>query len=267
MNEYYVYVLFRETGVPFYVGMGKGDRWLSHEKRSSIIKISEKNSIIRRVLSILGEVPKVKVAENLTRDQASKIEIALIRLLGRKPEGFLVNRTSGGEIGFEHNEETRKRLSDFRKEYSATLKGKKSISDGQKRRYENPLEREASRIRGLEISSRPGMLELYREAQTRPYVVEKRLETHKGKKRSDESKQKMSLAQTNRFSDPKERERISVLQRNGWTKEAREKLGDVRRDQAIINPCIWINNGIQETKHPKYQNIPSGWVRGRLKRR
>ena len=69
-RTYYVYILFREdAATPFYVGMGRGDRWLEHEKYATK-KRSHKNHIVLNVLSACGTVPKRKTADNLTKAEA-----------------------------------------------------------------------------------------------------------------------------------------------------------------------------------------------------
>jgi hypothetical protein len=99
--DFYVYVLFRADGRPFYVGKGRRDRWLCHERdiRKMIPSHNHrKDAIIRQMLSAgLAEVPKIKIHEGLTERCASAYEIALIAAIGRAPDGLLVNLTAGGE--------------------------------------------------------------------------------------------------------------------------------------------------------------------------
>ena len=91
---YYTYILFDWRGVPRYVGMGKGDRWLVHERETDRINFL-KNEFIERAFTMLGEVPKIKVCEGMTRDDAAALEIALIAAIGREPNGPLVNMIDG----------------------------------------------------------------------------------------------------------------------------------------------------------------------------
>ena len=97
-NIHYVYILSRENGTPFYVGLGKGKRMYQHEYDCLYRNPeSHKNRIIREMKSRGVVVPKRKIAEGLSRTDAIALEIATIAEIGREPNGPLVNATSGGE--------------------------------------------------------------------------------------------------------------------------------------------------------------------------
>ena len=80
---YYTYAYLREDGTPYYVGRGKGNRAFDITHR---IKVPPKE----RVLFL---------KQNLTYAEASKHEIYMIAVLGRKDlgTGILRNLTNGGE--------------------------------------------------------------------------------------------------------------------------------------------------------------------------
>ena len=59
---YYVYVLFDAFGVPRYVGKGKGNRWLIHERYTDPNNWM-KNEFIEQTWIILGEIPKIKIQD------------------------------------------------------------------------------------------------------------------------------------------------------------------------------------------------------------
>ncbi len=94
--DYYVYILFDHLAVPRYIGKGKGRRWLDHERKSDLHNFM-KNEFIERTWTVLQDIPKVKIAENISEEEALAIEIAFIRAIGRFPEGPLLNMTDGGE--------------------------------------------------------------------------------------------------------------------------------------------------------------------------
>lgn len=118
---YYVYALFRQDGSPFYIGMGKGDRWISHERRATK-RETHKDRLICSMISAGYELPKVKIREQLTKAEAVLMEIALISAIGREPSGPLINQTAGGDGVVDLPEETRRRAA---AKTSATLKGRR----------------------------------------------------------------------------------------------------------------------------------------------
>lgn len=68
------------------VGKGTRNRWLDHERCADPVNFL-KNSFIEQTTRLLGEVPKIKVRENLTEGEAFALEIALIKATGRDPPG------------------------------------------------------------------------------------------------------------------------------------------------------------------------------------
>lgn len=106
---FYVYVYFRPwDGSPCYVGKGKGRRWVHHEKWAT------NRHLANIIAKAGGDVPKIKVRENLTEAQACEIEMTLIAAIGRLDLGTgpLVNMTDGGEgmSGYRHSPEARAKL-------------------------------------------------------------------------------------------------------------------------------------------------------------
>ena len=104
MHNHYVYYYLRSqdtetarAGTPYYVGEGKGTR----------IKDKSHNVIVPQ-----DETFRVKIAENLTKEQAQSIEILHITLWGRKDlgTGILHNKTAGGDGVTGHSDETRQKM-------------------------------------------------------------------------------------------------------------------------------------------------------------
>ena len=84
MKKYYCYFYIREDGTPYYVGKGCNGR------------------IDSKVHPGIGLPPKerrIKVAENLTEEDAMQMEKMYIKKYGRKDlgTGILYNRTDGGD--------------------------------------------------------------------------------------------------------------------------------------------------------------------------
>ena len=112
-SDYYIYIFFRETGEPFYVGKGRGNRWLIHLREAKKAgRGTHCINIIRGMLSRGIDVPKIKLHHGLTNRQALDYEIALIAAIGRTINGGpLVNRTSGGEGHGDPSPEARAKIS------------------------------------------------------------------------------------------------------------------------------------------------------------
>lgn len=92
-RDFYVYVFFRPTGTPVYVGKGRGNRWKRH------IQNDCHNRQLDRLIRKYGpNIPFIKVREGLTDCEAKETEIAFIAAIGRsKHGGPLFNATDGGD--------------------------------------------------------------------------------------------------------------------------------------------------------------------------
>ena len=99
MNKFYVYIMFRSNGLPFYVGKGSKSRLEDHFRPSQLRTNSYKNNIIKKTLAEIGDVPRVKISEGLSLEDANNLECLLISLIGRSDlkRGPLINLTDGGE--------------------------------------------------------------------------------------------------------------------------------------------------------------------------
>jgi hypothetical protein len=84
MNNYYVYQYLREDGSPYYIGKGKGNRAYLNNR------VTPKPTDLNRIIIVKDE---------LTEDEAFKLESKLIVKYGRKDTGtgILRNLTNGGE--------------------------------------------------------------------------------------------------------------------------------------------------------------------------
>lgn len=112
-KDYYVYIYLNQLKEgdwrfkdhtfecqPFYVGKGKKKREKSHLYPSNLRKKSYKNNTIKKILKETGEEPiHFRIYENLTNEEAIKIEAELIECFGRIDDGtgILTNLTDGGE--------------------------------------------------------------------------------------------------------------------------------------------------------------------------
>lgn len=86
---------------PIYVGKGHHDRMYSHLKESQLKNKNLKNNKLNKIISE-GYKPIIKkIFENLYEEEAYKIELEIIEIIGRimKNTGPLVNMTDGGKGG------------------------------------------------------------------------------------------------------------------------------------------------------------------------
>ena len=97
-NIYYVYLFKDETGLPFYVGKGKGSRYKDHFKKSELEKSNHKNHKIKKMIREGCEID-IEFIKNLTEEESFSIERELIKKYGRRNNktGILTNLTDGGE--------------------------------------------------------------------------------------------------------------------------------------------------------------------------
>ena len=142
----YVYKKFKFDYEPFYVGLGKGDRMNSHTSPNSLKIKSFKNNIILKILNSGMKPIRFKLYENITLESAKRLEIYLIKLIGRRnlKLGSLSNLTDGGEgiKGVVFTEEMRERKRGennffYNKHHSEETKEKIRISIGDKNKGES----------------------------------------------------------------------------------------------------------------------------------
>jgi hypothetical protein len=156
MNTYYIY--FHRNSITheiFYVGKGTSYRAYAKSGRGKYYI-----NYIKKYGAPIIEIIK----KNLTNDEAKECEINYIKLFGRRDigTGILVNCTDGGEgcVGLKHTEETKKMLSDSKKNIPSKNKGKKwkqriDTKTGVKRgKYKQ--RKDKGRIFSLEVRKRMG---------------------------------------------------------------------------------------------------------------
>lgn len=172
-RRFYTYIHFDWTGVPRWVGKGTGDR-IDHHEKTIDDSNPEKNEFIEQTWIMLGEVPKLKVRENLTKEEALETEIALITAIGRADQGKgpLVNKTNGGDgaLGFNHSIKTLKLMSQIVKARVANLSAAERVIYFQRMRDAiTPEIRKANAIK-IHESQTP---EQRRERQLKGWITQK----------------------------------------------------------------------------------------------
>jgi hypothetical protein len=253
-SDFYVYIKFDHFGTPRYVGKGQGNREYQHERYSSSNR--DKDEFIERTWRFLGEVPTIRVHENLTEFLAYTYETVLIEAIGRLNIGTgpLTNLTGGGngsKSGWHHREEVKKRISASKMGHdtlphvrealaiantgrvqspetcakrNASLKGKKRseetcqrMSAAQKRRPKEVRQRAANTRRGKPVKDKSNIVAAnLRKAQ----------EVHLGSKRSPEAIANLKEGQRQRFLNetPEQKENRRERTRIAWAKRRAKSL-------------------------------------------
>lgn len=140
-KKFYVYILRKPDGTPFYVGLGRGRRILKHEWMA---RITSKNihrlNIIRQILASGQEVGKSFDSWHDDLRSASDREISLILELGREDLGTgpLVNQTSGGNLTWKIGKAGRKAASRLTKEQFRNPERREKQRQALRRYFSNP---------------------------------------------------------------------------------------------------------------------------------
>lgn len=153
--KYYVYILARPNGKPFYVGKGAGNRIYEHDGEARKGHKCHKCNVIRKIWKQGGEFQRYIVLTTDDEQEAFAHERELIALYGREN---LCNLTDGGEgcSGRQVSAETREKMRKARKGVPSPLRGSKQSpewvrnrSAALRGRKESPEVVEAKRQRAL----------------------------------------------------------------------------------------------------------------------
>jgi len=213
--EFYVYALFRPwNGVPCYVGKGKGSRWVRHEKLADRHNNDHLAAIFKKAG---GPIPRVKIRENLTENEAFELEKSLIAVLGRHPNGVLANKTDGGDgvSGVIQSPETRKKRSESLKNHVVSNETREKIRQGHiGRKFTKERSEAMSKARtgrSLSLETRKKMSVSRKGFTLSPESRAKLSATKKGKAvHTEESKAKMSAHRKGRALSPETRAKMSA---------------------------------------------------------
>jgi hypothetical protein len=172
MSKFYVYLYFSKSGLPLYVGKGKGKRWKHSNKDKT-----GRSRIDNILLKTDGGLPCAILQSGLTEKQAFEYEKQFILAIGRVNAGTgpLVNLSDGGDgpSGMKHSKENLKLFSALKKgkpiseEHKAKLRAvalksgckpppkkkgeslneeaKRKLREKMKARWADPVKREAFR--------------------------------------------------------------------------------------------------------------------------
>lgn len=226
-HRFYVYIYFRPNGVPCYVGKGCRSRWIKHERDCH-------NPHLAAIIRVAGgELPKVKIREGLTHDEAIEIERAFILAIGREPYGPLVNQTDGGEgmEGWSPSQETRAKMrlkwqrQDHNKREQARLR---VLQSPEHRAKMSALQKG----RPLTPEWKAKVVAATWGRKHSPEAIERSRQGSLGKKRSAEARAKMSAARRVWLAahpgwkrGPHSEETKELLRQKSFAAAARRRIG------------------------------------------
>lgn len=220
-RSYYVYILCREDEItPFYVGYGKGSRWTAHERRAKPGG-THKDNIIWGMKSRGMKVPKLKVIEGVTKEVAIAMEIEIIALIGREPNGPLVNICKGGEGAPDLPPETRARM-----------------TEAQKLRYQDPAVRAAH----AELIKQGWASQTSRQFQSER--AKRQMADPEARKRLSENAKKM-------WADPEMRERMLSAR---WTDE--QRIANAERSRKMAASASLSTREKMSEARKRYAAVP-----------
>lgn len=130
MNNYYVYIHRRkDNNEVFYVGISRMGKYVRLKIKAG------RNSLWQRIVDKYGYYGEI-IHDNLSKDEAVKIEISLIRSYGRinLKSGCLANLTDGGDGSLEclRSNETKNKIREYRKGKKHSDETKSKMSKAKK---------------------------------------------------------------------------------------------------------------------------------------
>ena len=211
-----------------------------------------RNQIFGRAIKKYGwnNIKHIVIAQNLTKEEAKKLEIELIAKYDTTNPKYGYNRSIGGDIpvilGQHHSDETKKKISNSNMGKEISLETRKQISDSVKLLWQT---------------------DEYREKQNNRVVTDvskKRMsEAHKGKILSKEHKEKIRLGNLGKHQSDETRQMLSEIVKQQHQKE--KELG-IKRNYSNYGTKTggtrWYNNGVINIRSK--DGCPEGYVPGRL---
>lgn len=237
LNKFYTYIYLDQEGIPFYVGKGKGKRYIIC---AHLNKYNCSPFLVRKIKKIGIDNVVIEFAlKNVCEECALCCEVDLISIIGRrsKREGPLVNLSEGGEgiSGYIHTKESKQKISEALKGKPAWNKGK-NLSDRHKQKISNVHK---GRIVSDETRWR---ISKATKGEKNPFhgkfhtkeSKQKMSEVLKGHKVSDETKQKISRGNRGKTVPDEVRQKISDARKGKrLSNETKRKISDALKGKSL----------------------------------
>ena len=186
---------------------------------------------------------------------------------------FCLNCKTGGEQCIEFSDETLKTLSNINKKRYEDPNEREKISSATKKRYEDPNEREKTseksrkswRNEKIRNKRTEGIKKNYKD---NPITRKKQSKSQTKRYEDPNEREKSRIAQIKRYEDPNEHKKSSDARKKYLSEhpEALNACGDASRGKTCVNNGIVCKRIPNETLDEFLANNPS-WVRGMLKRK
>lgn len=220
--QFYVYILCRPNGKPFYVGKGKGHRVYDHDTEARSGHNCHKCNVIRKIWKQDGQIQRYIVFQTDDESEAFAYEVETIALYGR---ANLANGTDGGEgiSGAILSPLTRKRQSNATRLRLSSPDERARISRALKVFYANQDARLALSLRLKNYYEDPEhrkRLDLTRRTRWND-PRQRMLQTEKVRAWFSDSgnRIKFSAAKKAQYSTPEARLRLSTEAKTQWANE------------------------------------------------
>lgn len=199
LPRFYVYILCRPNGKPFYVGKGSGKRIFKHDTEARNGCECHKCRVIRKIWRNGGEIIRYTVLTTDNEQEAFAYETELITLHGRTN---LTNGTNGGEGG------SGRRVTDAERAYRREFR---------KAAWNDPEYRARMTAMSQALNASPEM---------RAHLSE----INKARLADPLERERMSKAQLKRYEDPAEHAKQSAVNHIRWADpEQRQRLAERNR--------------------------------------
>lgn len=187
--QFYVYVLARPNGKPFYVGKGRCRRIHDHELEAKTGHQCHKCNVIRKIWKQGGQVHRYVMLQTDDELEALAYEVDLIAMYGRET---LVNQTDGGQG------------------VARTPESVMKISAWQRQRFQDPTEREKT-------------AEYAKLRWSDPEEHKKQSETVKAYWSDPETHARRAIQNREVAQTPEHRAKMSAVMKASWARRRAEK--------------------------------------------